>query len=723
MASLDSVEGTYNQRDASGKGVWHGGRDRRPRVLISEPSASETPFLPYMTGILKSYWEHYGSDPGAFQWMEPLWIRDEAKGDLDAIYAEAPDVLGLSCYTWNWDLQCKVARWAKERNPACLVVAGGPDPDYKDSLFFRKHPYIDMIVVKDGEIPFTEILNTWLAGGRDFRHIQGLYLPQSAAGLQVVGGTPHLYTGPAAVPTEFRYSPYLEQASMYERLRQERKNVWIHATLETNRGCPYTCSYCDWGSSTMSKLRRFEMERVEAEVEWFGKIGVNFLFLADANFGILARDLEIADRLGEMRAKFGTPVGMYYSAAKNNPDRVVEIARKTFNSGLVGEHVLAIQHTDEEVLAGTARSNISPAKYREVVAQLSAHGIACETQLILGIPGDTVEKWKNCLAELMSWGVHDNYQASPYALLPNAPAADPAFQAKWQLRTIDRCMVYYAGSEEKNAGTDIKSRIVVGWKGYSEQDWIEQVLYTVFVRAYHNRSLTRMPAIYLYYVHGVPYRAYYDAIVDEFSRSSLVVAPLYKAIQQLYERFLHDPDVSDSMGIDEEFPDATVVLDPVKWLYMKTCLRIDEFYPELSSFLRRRFPQAANLGSVIDYQMQLPVLPDYDCKRGRSFLLHHDWPGFFQSAQGLTEYRVMDEPAAFPQPRHVSVAEQDRAGRDRFMDFGDGSAEERRDRWLHQSIRRNNSAEFSNHRHPTVAVGEAGDLLEQRSSDEFVCRS
>jgi putative methyltransferase len=691
MVQLQSAEPTQDRSS------------RRPRILISEPSASESPFLPYMTGILKSYWEHFGSDPKAFEWMEPLWIREQAKGDLDKLYFETPDVLGLSCYTWNWDLQCKVARWAKARNPDCLVVAGGPDPDYKDPAFFRKHPYIDIVVVKDGEIPFREILETYLAGNRDFRHIHGLYLPAPAAGLQILGETPHLFTGPADVPTEFPYSPYLEQADMYERLRREQKGLWIHATLETNRGCPYTCSYCDWGSSTMSKLRRFEMERVEAEIDWFGRIGVDFLFLADANFGILPRDLDIADRLGEMRAKYSKPIGMYYSAAKNNPDRVVEVARKAHEYGLVGDHVLAIQHTDEGVLAGTARSNISPAKYREVVAKLSTYGIACETQLILGIPGDTPEKWKNCLAELMSWGVHDNYQASPYALLPNAPAAEPAFQAKWQMRTVDRCLVYYGGFQEKNRGTDIKSRIVVGWKDYTEQDWIEQIMYTVFVRSYHNRSLTRLPAIYLYFVHGVSYREYYDAIIDEFSKHSPVVEPLYREIRKLYEQFLHDPEVSDVMDLDDDFPEATFVVDPVKWLTIKTCLRLDEFYAALSDFLVKRFPQAANLRSVINYQKQLIVMPDYDHNQGKSFLLHHDWPSFFHATKGVMEHRQMDEPTAFLVPRHAALAEADRIGRNRFLDFGNGTPSERTSRWLKQSILVLNSSEYGNLRHPIVA--------------------
>jgi putative methyltransferase len=679
----------------------------KPRILISEPSATDTNFLPYMMGILKSYWEHYGSRRDAFTWLDPLWVRGHAEGNLDDHYQDAPDVLGLSCYTWNWDLQRKLAQWAKQRNPECLVVAGGPDPDYKDPEFFRKYPEIDMVVVKDGEIPFTAILETYLKGERDFRHVPGIYLP-SAPGLQLLheGETAHLHTGPAVVPMEFPYSPYLEQTEIYERLRKEWPGLLIRATLETNRGCPYSCTYCDWGSSTMSKLRRFDMSRVEAEIDWFGRIGVDALFVADANFGILPRDIQIADRLVEARARYGKPVAAYYSSAKNNPDRVAEIAKRMFQGKITREHVLAVQHTDPEVLAGTDRSNISPAKYREVVGKLSEFGIPCEAQLILGIPGDTVDKWKSCLGELMEWGVHDNYQISAYALLPNAPAADRKFKLKWDLRTIERRMVPYGGSRNKTAATDIKSRIVVGWRGYGDSEWLESMVYSSIVRSFHNRAVTRLPAMYLRFVYGVSYREFYDALIDEFCRQSSVVAPLYQRVCGVYQEFLANDEASDVMEL-EDFPNAPFDFDPVNWLYTKICLRADEFYAALSSFLVNRFPQARNLKSAVEYQKQMLILPSYDSKAGKTFKLDRNWPSFFKIARGLTAYRPLEEPTAFLLPRCAKLAKEDRLGRDAFMDFGQGSEEERRYRWLCHSVRQHNSEEFSNYRDPQLSSAKA----------------
>src|SRR4030095_204717 len=165
---------------------------------------------------------------------------------------------------------------------------------------------------------------------------------------------------------------------------------------------------------------------------------VNGIMLADANFGILPRDLEIADLLIEARRQHGYPRFIHYSPAKNNPNRKVAIAKKFVASGISPLHPFAIQHTNEEVLAAADRANISVANQREVAKAVVSVDIPTLVQLIVGIPGDTYELWKTCLTDLMDWGLHDNYQVFSYALLPNAPAAAASFQERWEIETIER---------------------------------------------------------------------------------------------------------------------------------------------------------------------------------------------------------------------------------------------------------------------------------------------
>ena len=133
-------------------------RPSRPlNVLISEPQGIvgedqfERPraYLPYVWAVLKTHYEET-SQLGTCRWLSPVW-NGGLGDDVLTRYGDIPiDVLGLSCYTWNWRIQCSIAEAVKAAHPLCLVVAGGPDPDYKDPEFFERHPYVDAIAVKDG---------------------------------------------------------------------------------------------------------------------------------------------------------------------------------------------------------------------------------------------------------------------------------------------------------------------------------------------------------------------------------------------------------------------------------------------------------------------------------------------------------------------------------------------------------------------------------------------
>ncbi len=108
--------------------------DIRQTILISEPTAHRrNPFFPYIWAILKTYSERVAHLEGACKWLEPIYQKDEAETLLQPHLHSSPDVLGLSCYTWNWDLQCQIAHRVKSSNPnvnACSRAFSRPTPSY-----------------------------------------------------------------------------------------------------------------------------------------------------------------------------------------------------------------------------------------------------------------------------------------------------------------------------------------------------------------------------------------------------------------------------------------------------------------------------------------------------------------------------------------------------------------------------------------------------------------
>jgi putative methyltransferase len=614
-------------------------RRARKIVLISEPQTfRQSRYLPYVWAVLKSHCDRVPDLMDRIEWLDPIHNRAEPEECLAPYRERTPDVLGLSCYTWNWELQCRIAERVKQRNPRCVVVAGGPHPDYTNPRFFRNHPFIDIVAVRDGEFTFTRILSKVVSGDDDFSDIGGLHLP-------VGRGEAAFSTGPAEVPTTFESSPYLAQSAYFEQFMRSQQGANVDAIWETNRGCPYSCSFCDWGSSTMSKVRPFDLGRLEAEIDWFARKHLNSLLLADANFGILPRDVEIAGLLNKARAKYGFPRFVHYSPAKNNPERTLEIARLFSASGICPVHTFALQHTDADVVAASDRANISVARQRTIANAVIAQNIPTVVQLILGMPGDTYDRWKTCLTDLMDWGLHDNYQIFDYALLPNAPAADRAYMDRWAIETITRDIPKEGTGQRHRDDTDALTRvpIVIKSKTFSQDDWVRMKTYAAFVRALHNFGLTRLIGLYLHFTHAVPYREFYDALIENhFGRTSV-----YRSLIEHLRRFLADPNTPEDLVWDR-FPELGLSLEASRWAFVELCLEIDLCFDEMTAFLIARFATATNLMSVIDYQRHVLVLPGGRVRAGRTFGTSHDWVSYFDKARRLTSYEPMGEPAATP---------------------------------------------------------------------------
>jgi len=665
---------------------------RRKTVLISEPNAmADMAYLPYLWGTLKTYYERHGKAVDAYQWLEPIYLRRDPLLLLEPYRGARIDVLGLSCYTWNWDVQRRIARYVREDNPHCLIVAGGPDPDYKDPEFFRKYPYIDVIVVNDGEIPFTRILDALAEDDRGrFAAIPGLYLPEGEERRPV-------HTGRHEVPTVFDVSPYLAQAGYFERLMKAAGPGVISAVWETNRGCPYSCSFCDWGSNTMSKIRRFDMERVKAEADWMGRMGTQVVLLVDANFGIFPRDLELADALCEARLKHGFPESLYYSAAKNNPERSIVIAQKFTKAGFIDCHFMAVQHTRKEVLEATDRQNISAEKQKEVAKALQSQNVPITVQLILGIPGDTYDLWKGCLADLMEWGIHEDYQIFPYSLLPNAPAANKEFLQRWEVDTAE-CSVTTQHQMPRSFNEDklLTNKVIIKSKTFSRDDWVHMNVYAAFVRAMHARCLTRSLALYLRHTHALSYQAFYEDLIDNF----MTAAPAQRRLVDAIVR--HCRDVIDAKcGFDqlvtEQLPHYEFFLAMSQWAFVQICLEFDEFWAALRSHLLDTYPDVKPLEDLINYQKNLVVLPRYNRDAGKSFRVEHDWLEYFARVAREEGRGDLAEPRPAP---GAEVIASDKVGgpfHECPFDWNTLSGEDRWIQWIQQTVAFRACASKNNH--------------------------
>lgn len=648
-------------------------------VLISIPSrGGGWVYLPTIWANLKSYCERTSATVrDSYRWLDPVIVKQPAEAIVDAL-DERPHVLGLSCYCWNSDSNYELARLVRERYPDCLVLAGGPDPDYKNIDYFGTHPYVDAVVIQDGEGPFCAVLERLAAGELRLDDVPGLILPGSGAD----GEARYRSTGPQEFSATPDYSPWLDNdrylSELILRLKAEDCGANVTISWETDRGCPYRCTYCDWGSLTHSKIRRVPIDRLREEAMWIGRNEIDIVSFTAANFGILPQDADIVDALIEANARYGYPKSLQWNNAKNNVGRVVDNSRKAYAAGLIDFHVLSVQSLDPEVLTAMGRSNISKRKQLQMMDELRAEGMPTAVQLIFGGPVDDLERFTRTMTDLMEWGVHDEYVTYPFLVLPNAPANDPVYREKWGIRTVRRLGTIDRrdAMDPLREGED-KCDFVVATCSFDEDEYIEMYLVGRFVIALHNSGLTQLLARYLRQTHGVSYHSFYELLMNKLFRAEDAPwADVYRHCGDHLRRFVGDEDVRAVEHI--EVPELTgldYLITIEEYVLYRLASDVAAFYRSIRPVLARAFGAISNLDSLFSYQRSMIIDPTYDRRTGRTVALRHDWPGYFRD-ENLRE-DVLPEPD--PLDDHELVVRRSHSGSHGYyaLDWHERSADPR----------------------------------------------
>jgi radical SAM superfamily enzyme YgiQ (UPF0313 family) len=355
--------------------------------------------MPLNIGFLATYAQkHLGSD------LEVrLFKRPEIM--IEAIKNEKPDVVGLSYYVWNQNLNHLVMQIAKEHLSQVLTVGGGPCITSLNATeegarkFFTGQPEVDVYCVNQGEAPFLEALKAFNAAGSDLdelrrQTIPGVMVNNLASENKVQIGT----LIDAILDLDQIPSPYLTG------LLDEFFDDHIIPIIETNRSCPYRCTFCAWGIGT-DKLARFSEERVLGEIDYISKrarLTAN-MYVADANFSILERDAKFAARMYENKLKSGYPGHVMVQWNKSRPDRVLKTIR---SFGDITEIGASMQSLNPDVLDVIKRRNLPIESVAELKKSLEDEGsnTVLFSELILGLPNETSESHLYANRTLMDLG-------------------------------------------------------------------------------------------------------------------------------------------------------------------------------------------------------------------------------------------------------------------------------------------------------------------------------
>ncbi|KKT82099.1 MAG: Cobalamin B12-binding domain protein [Candidatus Yanofskybacteria bacterium GW2011_GWA2_44_9] len=576
-------------------------------------------FLPYSVAVLQAYAQAESEIRNSFTFKELIFLREDP--DQVARRMESPSILALSCYMWNWEWQKLLAQAVKAYYPDCLVIMGGIHIPEKSDGFFREYPYVDLIIHGEGEVTFTAVLLAFLSGG-GFESMPGVSIrrPDNST---LKTSLPNRISDLSKLP-----SPYL--TGVFDSII-DLPFLW-NASQETNRGCPYPCTFCAWGPAYQQKVWQFSEDRIIEELEWFGRHRIEYIFNCDANWGIFERDLELTRKMAEIKARYqGYPKKFRMCTAKNSNDRVFDISRILDRAGMNKGATLSFQSMNDTVLEAVKRRNIKIKDFTSYMRQYREAKIATYTELIMGLPCETYTTFKEGIDKLINAGQHNGLNNYVCLMLPNDEMSDPDYVRKHRLGWV-KMPILLAHSTPGSDPVQEYQDVVVSTNSMPVEDWERIFIFSWAVQSFHCLGLTQTMALFLRKQFGVQYSVFYEKLIDYFSsRPETLLGQQLVRVSDI---------VSGSIQggrLDMVMPKFGEIYWPLEEAAFLNCVTDKEtFYRELAGFVDDLLGQSGRsvdrtlLSNLLSYQRALVVDPYSDGEF--SVNLEYDLHDYFAKA-------------------------------------------------------------------------------------------
>lgn len=554
-------------------------------------------YLPYTAGIILAYALEQNSN---WHLGEIIWRRDSIEETAQRL--QHSDIVGFSTYVWNHQYNYTLAARIKELNPNCTIIIGGPEVAITDPQLFVKNPWASAAVKSEGEIVFSNILKN---NGTDLLKISGLIVNDNQQAVD---------TGDAGRINDLDQipSPYL--TGIFDSLLNNNPDVTWNATLETNRGCPYQCTFCDWGSLTYNKIKHFNLSRVLDELDWIGQ-HCGFVTITDANFGMFVdRDNEVVSKLIEVQRRWGKLTSFSMTWAKNQKNEVVDIVRRLINESPSASQGLtvSVQSMDEKVLDIIRRRNLDQHKIKEIFALCDRYNIPVHTEIILGLPGETEPSWKENFWQLFRAGNHTGISILYAQLLENAEM-NLSQRKFYKLETVP--MYDYMSGSYSNGEVEESINVVVSTRDISKDKMLELMTWNTFIQTFHINGLTNYISRFLH-TQGIDYSSFYLRLW-EFLNQEPWWKQQFNEIQQLYQEWTTHGRVRASVGSIEvpgwNLHNYLTLKLHADQLIDRTFLLIETFV-EKFNFIQSKQLVDFQRSTVVDYNSlsQLPKQQTFD---------------------------------------------------------------------------------------------------------------
>lgn len=345
-----------------------------PRVVLMGHSSTREHFT-YGYGLarVRAYVEKRGIRVETFH--HDRRADDEEEEDFKLIRSHNPDIVGLATYLWNTPRVARLVTRLRSELPKAIIVLGGPSVlGYQTVAPDASTP--DYMIVGEGEVPFANLLEAYLAGK----------LPEREAS---IGSLVSFRTGRAVRnPDDLPFQALEELGSPYLMGHSTPQGNTLY--LETSRGCPYKCSFCVL-STKVNKMRYVPIDMLEQELRWALERGHHDINICDSALNYhtdrLEALVELFNRVDPMNL-------LMYTFALHSDyinDQQIELLSRL----RIKQTTLGLNSITPETFKDVKRK-IIPERFAAAVKRL-AQVTRPVVSVVMGLPGETVEGFARTL--------------------------------------------------------------------------------------------------------------------------------------------------------------------------------------------------------------------------------------------------------------------------------------------------------------------------------------
>ena len=381
------------------------------------------------------------------EWVYNAWAFADVDSVVDECLQTNPDIVLLSVFIYNQGETEALIHAIRQASSTVKIVLGGPQVDGRTPLVnFDTWPEVNAVVYGDGEEAILGLVQRWELTGELSAGIN-CATPESAGTYKRFRWEEwpaySCFTG--ILNTEWRAASG-EILKLYGSSKAGR--ISVQWPSETDRGCPYACTFCDWSAGLHHKLTVRPLEAIYADIDAF--VGTDdIIFFNNANFFQLKRDLEIVDRLNQLGVIYKITSTSklqkerVYKYFIDNEQRIQEMYDSKHLAGTNGIGRIALQSIKLDTLQAINRPEIAWTDHKHYLQEYRAvrrHELEVAAEIINDLPlmTDLDYLWQ-CL-ELKEAGI-DTIIFQNWEFLPNSPANDAAYLDKWNLQVIDQITV------------------------------------------------------------------------------------------------------------------------------------------------------------------------------------------------------------------------------------------------------------------------------------------